>query len=141
MGRGKGKGKTSLTKEYQIGRAVRSLINGFSEVKMTSKKLTTSDVISSTEYILVLVLEDNSLRFVGQGLKFRNNPLHPIGWKKLTTAKGYAQAWLDLPSMRKDWNIKEIQVCERIAAYDCLSSIAITKQNSEVSKEQNHATT
>lgn len=98
---------------------------------MGQQKVTLEDVMGSADFILCVVLEDNVLKFCGQGLKWRANPLHPRGWRKLSTAQGYAKILDSLPTMKKDWNIKEIRVCERITDFRCLSSYAISKQNSE----------
>lgn len=96
---------------------------------MTSVKLKKQDNLSTVDYLIMITLKDGTLRFVGQGLKWRQNPLHPIGWKKLSTAKQYAKladgAWL------KGWEtqVETIAVCERSAGFSCLSSIAISKQS------------
>lgn len=96
---------------------------------MKGQAVTIEQIMSDVDYILCLVLEDNTLKFVGQGLKWRANPLHPRGWKKLTTAQGYGKDLDSLPSFKHDWNIREVRVCERRSEFRCLSSYAITKQN------------
>jgi len=93
------------------------------------KPLSVEDVMGDIDYILCIILDDNTLKFSGRDLKWRANPLHPRGWKKLTTAQGYAKVLDTLPSLRRDWNIKEVRVCERLSNFRCLSSYAITKQN------------
>lgn len=95
------------------------------------KTVRVEDVMNDVDYILTIVLEDGSLKFAGQGLKWRSNPLHPRGWKKLTTAQGYATSLSSLPQRLSDWNVIEIRVCERRSVFRCLSSYAILKQNHE----------
>jgi len=96
---------------------------------VTSKKVKVMDVLDDVDFMLCVVLEDDTLRFVGQGLKFRQNPLFPIGWRKWSTAEGYAKTLSQMPHLTNDWNVKEIQVCKRMSAFSCLSSYAILKQN------------
>lgn len=106
---------------------------------MTSVKIGIEDVLATVDYILAVVLEDNTLRFLGQGLKFRQNPLHPVGWKKISTAEGYAKT-AETTRLLRDFRVTEIRVCERRADYQCLSSIAILKQLNGGRKEQDHVT-
>lgn len=99
--------------------------------------LNVEQVLGDVDYILCVVLEDNTLKFVGQGFKWRVNPLHPRGWKKLTTAQGYAVQMTGNWHFKTDWKIKEIKVCERQSVFRCLSSYAITRQNhkGDISRE------
>lgn len=81
------------------------------------------------DYVLCFLLIDGGARFAGRGLKWRVNPLHPRGWKKLSTAEDNAKnaktylepLWLD--------KVSDILVCERAMTFRCLSSYAISKQN------------
>lgn len=95
------------------------------------KLVNVEDIMSDTDFIICVILEDDILKFAGQGLKWRSNPLHPRGWRKLTTAQSYAKGLANLPERMADWNVKEMRVCERQSSFRCLSSIAITKQESE----------
>lgn len=95
---------------------------------MRVRKLKHSENLDSKDYIIYLVWEDGSLKFLGQGLHFRQNPLHPIGWAKLTTAERYAEEIRT--AMYPEWfaKITEVGVCERVGSFRCLSSYAISKQ-------------
>lgn len=103
-------------------------------------KLSADRTLGDIDYILKVTLADQTLRFTGQGLKFRFNPLHPAGWKKISTAQKYATLASSLWSENWGETILEVAVCERMSTFRCLSSIAISKQNSEVAKEQDHET-
>lgn len=100
-------------------------------------KLTADRTMGDIDYILKVVLADQTLRFTGQGLKFRFNPLHPAGWKKISTAQKYATLASGLWSENWGQAILEVAVCERVSNFRCLSSIAITKQEKELSNGDN----
>lgn len=103
---------------------------------MRIRKLKHNESLDSKDYIIYLVWADGTLKFIGQGLRFRQNPLHPIGWQKLSTAEKYADEIRR--AMYPEWfaKIQEVGVCERVGTFSCLSSYAISKQNTseEVTK-------
>lgn len=95
---------------------------------MRVRKLKHREEMDSKDYIIFLQWNDGTYKFIGQGLRFRQNPLHPIGWQKLSTAERYAE---DIRlRMYPEWfeKITEVGVCERVGAFRCLSSYAISKQ-------------